>query len=48
MRWVAGNRHLHGRFGIGYGGATDLLGLKYDDPVRIEFAAAQAAPTLEL
>jgi len=37
-----------GGSGSGYGGATDLLGLKYDDPVRIEFAAAQAAPTLEL
>ena len=37
-----------GGSGSGYGGATDLLGLKYEDPVRIEFAAAQAAPTLEL
>ena len=32
----------------GYGGATDLLGLKYEDPVRIEFASVTNSSTLEL
>ena len=33
-----------GATGTGYGGATDLLGLKYDDPVRIEFAGCVKLP----
>lgn len=37
-----------GGSGSGYGGATDLLGLKYDDPVRIEFASVQPSQTLDL
>ena len=37
-----------GGSGSGYGGATDLLGLKYEDPVRIEFAASTSRPNLEL
>ena len=37
-----------GGSGSGYGGATDLLGFKYDDPVRIEFASVQPSQTLDL
>jgi S-adenosylmethionine hydrolase len=29
-----------GGSGTGYGGATDLLGLKFGDPVRIEFESS--------
>ena len=37
-----------GATGTGYGGATELLGLKFGDPVRIEFEAPSSSPTLEL
>ena len=37
-----------GATGTGYGGATELLGLKFGDPVRIEFEAPSSTPTLEL
>ena len=37
-----------GATGTGFGGATELLGLKFGDPVRIEFEAPSASPTLEL
>ena len=37
-----------GGTGTGYGGATELLGLKFGDPVRIEFEATTSSQTLDL
>ena len=37
-----------GGSGTGYGGATELLGLKFGDPVRIEFESSPAPATLDL
>lgn len=37
-----------GGSGSGYGGAAELLGLKFGDPVRIEFDSSSPSLTLEL